>query len=103
MTRYEEITEARNLLELPERASLQQIKSAFRSLITKWHPDKCGSNSNECHEMTLKINRAYRTIITYCEEYEYSFASEEIERHLSDREWWNHRFGNDPLWGNNRQ
>jgi hypothetical protein len=31
--KYQQITEARNLLELPERASMEEIKSNYRNLI----------------------------------------------------------------------
>jgi len=39
MNKYQEITEARALLELPERATIEEIKSNYRRLMRKWHPD----------------------------------------------------------------
>lgn len=100
MSKYQEILEAKELLNLPERASMEEIKSRYRRLITQWHPDKCNENTETCNEMTKKLNAAYKTIMLYCEEYKYSFAKEEIKKYLSVEEWWSQKFGNDPLWGN---
>jgi len=39
-SKYQEITEALKILELPERATLEKIKSNYRRLLSRWHPDK---------------------------------------------------------------
>jgi DnaJ-class molecular chaperone len=99
MKKYQKIYEARKLLELPERATMNEIKSNYRNLIKKWHPDKCGASKEKCAEMTGKIIRAYKIILDYCRYYKYSFSEEEVKNYLSDEEWWFERFGEDPLWG----
>ncbi len=96
---YKDIIEAKALLNLPERASREEIKANYRELISQWHPDKCKENSEKCNEMTRKIISAYNIIDIYCDQYQYSFAKEEVKRFLSDEEWWFERFGNDPVWG----
>ena len=98
---YQKITEARTILELSERASMEEIKTNYRRLINEWHPDKCRKNPEQCSEMTKKIISAYRIIIAYCDQYKFSFAKEEIKNYLSEEEWWFERFGDDPLWGKN--
>lgn len=103
MNKYQRITEARKLLELPERATMEDIKSHYRSLLAQWHPDKCSEDKELCNEMTRKIVAAYKTIITYCDHYTYSFSKEEIRNYLPEDEWWVERFGDDPVWGNNRK
>lgn len=100
MNRYQEITEARRLLELPESASMEEIKANYRELLNKWHPDKCSEDSEKCIEMTKKLIAAYEIIITYCNHYRFSFAKEEVTKYLSGQDWWMKRFGGDPLWGN---
>jgi DnaJ-class molecular chaperone len=100
MNKYQEITEARKLLGLPERATMEEIKTNYRSLITKWHPDTCKETKQKCTEMTARLVAAYRIIIDYCSNYKFSFSKEEVRNHLSEEEWWFERFGNDPLWGN---
>jgi len=97
--KYQNIMEAKEVLNLPDRASMKEIKSNYRALINKWHPDKCKENHEQCNEMTRKINSAYDIIITYCNHYKYSFAEDEVRTYLSAEEWWFERFGNDPLWG----
>ncbi|MFH0785953.1 MAG: J domain-containing protein [Pseudomonadota bacterium] len=96
--KYQDIIEAKELLNLPDRASMEEIKSNFKNLINKWHPDKCKEDHEKCNEMTTKIIAAYKIVITYCNHYKYSFAEEEVRTYLSAEEWWNERFGNDPLW-----
>lgn len=103
MKKYQEITKARKLLELPERASMDEIKSNYKNLLNKWHPDKCSENSEKCDEMTKRIIAAYNIIITYCNQYKFSFTKEEVKNYLSEEEWWFERFGNDPLWGNGKK
>jgi len=93
MNTFEKIETAINLLELPERATMEQIKMNFRKLILKWHPDKCKEKPDICTEMTIKITNAYKTIIAYCSQYKYSFTKEEIRNYLSGDEWWQEQFG----------
>ncbi|MBW1971850.1 MAG: J domain-containing protein [Deltaproteobacteria bacterium] len=98
-TKYEIITEARNILGLPEKATMQQIINSYRELLKKWHPDKCKEDKDKCKEMSIKVIEAYRIIIDYCSNYEYSFTKEDVARSLSPEDWWYQRFGDDPLWG----
>ncbi len=100
MDTYEKIDTARNILELPETATMASIKASYRQLLAKWHPDKCTQDKDTCTEMTRKIISAYGVIVDYCNNYEYSFSKKTIKRHLSPEEWWLDRFGDDPLWGN---
>ncbi|MBW1794515.1 MAG: J domain-containing protein [Deltaproteobacteria bacterium] len=100
MNKYQEISEARELLELPERATMKEIKANYKNLIRKWHPDTCEEAKEKCTEMTARIVAAYSIIIDYCNYYKYSFSKQEVRNHLSEEEWWFERFGNDPLWGN---
>jgi len=41
-----------------------------------------------------------RIIMDYCEDYKFSFSKEEIEKYISADEFWEKRFGSDPIWGN---
>jgi hypothetical protein len=99
MNRFAEIEGARLLLELPELATMKEIKAAYRRLLRKWHPDRCGPDPERCAEMTRKVVEAYRTLAAYCRDYRFSFSREEVKQHLSAEEWWMEKFGNDPLWG----
>ena len=97
--KYQEITEARKLLELPETATMNAIKSNYRRLVAKWHPDKCLENHEICAGMTRRIVAAYQAIMDYCQHYQYSFSEETVQKHLSPEQWWFEHFGDDPLWG----
>jgi len=100
MSKYDEITKARTLLELPESATMKEIKANYRRLVRRWHPDKCREDPELSSEMTNRLNEAYRLIVSYCSQYRYSFAADEVIKYLSGHEWWIERFGNDPIWGN---
>lgn len=91
MSKCEAIAQARKRLELPERATLDEIKGNYRRLMQKWHPDRCGGDP-ECLEMATRIGAAYDLILNYCNQYKYSFAEDEVKRHLSEEEWWLDRF-----------
>ena len=69
--KYQDIIEAKELLNLPERVSMEEIKSNYRKLISRWHPDKCKENNEKCNEMTQKIVAAYNIIIRYCNQYSF--------------------------------
>lgn len=47
------------ILNIPETASVAQIKQAFRTLINQWHPDKNPDNVQEAEAMSKKIIAAY--------------------------------------------
>ena len=99
--KYEEIEKAVKILNLPEEATLKQIKERYRQLIAKWHPDKCKKDLKKCIEMSQKIIEAYEIIMAYCSQYKYSFKPEDIKRKREKGydELWTEQFGNDPIWG----
>jgi len=96
---YDKIVWARNVLDLPESATMGEIKNNYRRLIHKWHPDKCKENQEICREMTNNIIRAYKLISAYCNQYKFSFCRQEVEKYLSAEEWWLKKFGANPHWG----
>ena len=77
MTRmlFEEVDNARKILGFGITADLITIKKAYRKLVKDWHPDKCNKKDEElCHEKTKEINKAYKIILKYIENYRYSLA-----------------------------
>jgi len=48
-----------DILGVNHHSSLKEIKTAFRRLINKWHPDRNPNNLQEAHEMSQKIIAAY--------------------------------------------
>jgi len=89
---FEDINQARKLLNLPERASLADVKEAYRRLAGKYHPDRGGDA-----EKMRQLNRAYRLMLFVCENYPVMFDEEHIkpvllktavmERFLEDWMW----------------
>mgnify|MGYP001450150471 CR=1 FL=1 len=96
---FEKIDKARKILELEERASLVEIKKAYRSLSKKWHPDRCEKGDEKlCHERMKEINKAYKILLEYVEHYCYPFSKEKVIED-SPEERWKRQFGSDHLWG----
>jgi len=101
MTDFKQIDEARKLLGLGEYASLEEIKSAYRGLALKYHPDRCkGEKKKECEEMFKKISHARDILMSYCAGYKYSFKENDAERNTMSKEYYEHlkRFY-DGWWG----
>jgi DnaJ-class molecular chaperone len=81
MANFDEIDEARRLLELGEQATLKQIKSAYRKMAFRYHPDKRrDADSSEHEEIMKKLNWAYKVLLQYCHDYKYTFGEEDIAR-----------------------
>lgn len=90
MASFGEIEKARKLLGLGEAASLKDIKTAYRNLARRYHPDKAGENESE-QEMMREINRAYELLEEYCKKYKYSFTKKAFARAYPQEayiEWW---------------
>ena len=78
---FETLKTAREILGLGERASLKEIKAAFRRASKKYHPDSWRDEETiQSEEMIRKINEAYHIILSYCDGYRYSFSREQVEK-----------------------
>ena len=99
MRGYRKLLGAKSVLGLPERATLREIKSRYRSLLARWHPDTSAENEEACTEMTRRIVAAYKVVEEYCERYAYSFSEKEMKRQVPPDDRWMERFYDDPIWG----
>jgi DnaJ-class molecular chaperone len=79
MADFNQIDEARRLLELGDGATLKEIRSAYKRLAQRHHPDKHGGGADNT-EVMKRLNWAYRLLTAYCDEYRYSFREEDIAR-----------------------
>jgi DnaJ-class molecular chaperone len=74
---FEEIDNSRKTLGLGEKATLEQIKKAYRILSIKWHPDTCEEKDHAlCHEKMTEIVKAHRVLMNYVKNYSYPFTEE---------------------------
>jgi DnaJ-class molecular chaperone len=81
MANFTEVDQARKVLGLGEAATLREIKRAYKTLAHRHHPDKHGSAAGEETEETMKrLNLAYKLLMDYCANYEYSFSEEDVAR-----------------------
>ena len=81
MANFKEIDEARRLLGLCEVATLKEVKSAYRKLAHRHHPDKrSGITGEETEETMKRLNWAYKLLTDYCNNYKYSFKEEDVAR-----------------------
>ncbi len=85
---YDMIDHARRILSLPDRANLEHIKSSYRKLSLRYHPDKNLGDQNAT-EYFKQVDEAYKILETYCHSYrdplspeediEYSFTKGDVE------------------------
>jgi len=118
MTKKEwaDIKAAAALLGLGEKATLAEIKKAYRRLSKKHHPDvqkhhpdvqKNHSDAqNNSKQKTEKVEmhsltEAYQILMHYCTQYRFPLIQEENEQPEGD-DWWFERFGHDSHWGKER-
>ncbi len=73
---WENINEARKLLNLPNKASIESVKNAYYELSKKYHPDNCIDKN--CTDMMKRVVSAYKLLISYCEEFPIPLVKDEI-------------------------
>jgi len=84
---FEKLDEARRALELPEEATLEEIRRAYRRKVLQLHPDrKREQRCREYRKEMVQVNKAYQIIRDYIREYRFSFKKEEAERYDPDRD-----------------
>ncbi|MCL2340261.1 MAG: DnaJ domain-containing protein [Proteobacteria bacterium] len=103
---WQAIERAREVLQLPERASLTEIKRSYRRLSKLHHPDTVAGDPEGASEQMYQITAAYEVLIRYCGEYRFPLKREEAENAGLDpydpEDWWRARFGQDPLWNSRK-
>lgn len=95
---WQEVMAARKLLELPEQATLSEIKKAYRRMSKKYHPDTSGQQGAGADISMDEIIEAYQVLLDYCTNYSFPLVIADDEN-LEAEDWWLDRFGQDPLWG----
>ena len=81
MANFKEIDEARRVLGLGETATLKEIKSAYRRMASRYHPDKHSGDAHaESEEMMKRLNWAYKLLTEFCRDYKYTFREEDVAR-----------------------
>jgi hypothetical protein len=100
MTREEwrAIDEARQLLNLAERATVGEIKRAYRKMCKLHHPDTAGAESPADGAVIRELTRGYDLLMRYCEQFRIPLVPADGD-HVDPEDWWLDRFGQDPLWG----
>lgn len=96
---WQRIEQAAHVLGLGEHATLAEIKKAFHRLSKLHHPDT--GHNNDSDQM-YNIIAAYEVLSRYCHEFRYPLRQshpDEQELDIHDPEdWWQARFGEDPVW-----
>jgi DnaJ-class molecular chaperone len=94
---FKELNLARAVFDLPERATLQEIKARHRELVKLHHPDS-GHPSDP--ETILKVNTAYQVLLEYVTNFSFSFGEDEFYeqnseermlRQFMDEQYWRER------------
>ncbi|MFA6498258.1 MAG: J domain-containing protein [Desulfurivibrionaceae bacterium] len=100
---WKKIVAAKNLLGLPDQATLAEIKKSYRRLSKEHHPDLAHHREGpegpklEMHRLT----EAYQILLEYGKKYKIPLVPGE-DQPLEGEDWWMERFGDDPLWSPGR-
>ncbi|MBW2467425.1 MAG: J domain-containing protein [Deltaproteobacteria bacterium] len=90
---------ASELLGLGEKASLAEIKKAYRRLSKKHHPDVKKNSKQKAENVEMhRLAEAYQTLLRYCADYRFPLIPGKDEQ-LEGEDWWFERFGQDHHWG----
>jgi hypothetical protein len=99
---WQAIDEARQLLNLGERATLGEIKRAYRKMCKRHHPDSAGEESAVDAAIIRELTQGYDRIMRYCEQFRIPLVPGDGEN-IDPEDWWMDRFGRDPLWGSKKE
>jgi len=85
---FKDIDRARKILGLGKTASMEDIKSSYRKLSLKYHPDRYNSSpeKKEYEEKIKEINSSYKILMNYCSKYPISFDRNKV-RQLEEGEY----------------
>jgi DnaJ-class molecular chaperone len=75
LTPIEEINRALETLRLPKLVTKEDIKKQYHFLAKKNHPD-IGGDAMKMEQ----LNRAYKLLMKYIEEFRYTFDEEEVSK-----------------------
>jgi curved DNA-binding protein CbpA len=70
-----EIETALNFMDIPPLSSIKDIKRQYKKLAKKYHPDVSGDS-----KMMEKLNKSYKILMEYCENYKFTFDEYEIKK-----------------------
>lgn len=77
-----------------KKISIKEIKKRFKELSFEKHPDM-----NNANDEMVKIIDAYKNLIDFMEKMQINIIEEYVNRLLTEKELWQHKFSDDPLWG----
>jgi len=73
--KYEDLIQAVKTLELLGYESKNDIKQKYLTLSKKFHPDMSGGSKEKFQE----INKAYKVLMDYVDNFKFRFTKEEFE------------------------
>ena len=74
-----DIRDALEVMNLPPLVSIKEIKSRYRVLSKKHHPDINKENSK-----MVEINEAYALLKVYADNFRFTFSEEEIQKQFPE-------------------
>jgi molecular chaperone DnaJ len=85
------LEEARELLDLAQKASRKDIRAAYRRAARRWHPDRApASQEAEYRQHMQQVNLAYQRLLQFIEDYRFELTEPEGSEDLM--KWWHSRF-----------
>ena len=101
---WKKILAAKDLLGLPDQATMAEIKKAYRRLSKEHHPDLARHRPEGPEGQPLEMHRlteAYQILLEYGKKCKIPLVPGE-DQPLEGEDWWMERFGKDSSWGPGR-
>ncbi|MFZ5775698.1 MAG: J domain-containing protein [Thermodesulfobacteriota bacterium] len=96
---WKKLVAAKELLRLPDQATIAEVKQAYRKLSKQHHPDLAAGRAEQ-DQQQIEMHRlieAYKLVMEYCKGYRIPLTPGQ-DQPLDGEAWWMDRFGCDPLW-----
>lgn len=100
---WQAVEQARELFRLGERATVNEMKYAYRQMCKKYHPDRAQKGDQKKYaEIMCRLTEAHDLLMRYTKGYRFPLTPEKDDIY-DPEDWWMHRFGQDPLWGKKKR
>ncbi|WP_339134920.1 MAG: DnaJ domain-containing protein [Candidatus Electrothrix sp. GW3-4] len=100
---WQAIEQARELFQLGEQATADEMKQAYRRMCKKYHPDRAEKGEKKRYaEIMCHLTESYDLLMRYIKKYRFPLKPDK-DTLYDPEDWWMHRFGDDPLWGRKKR
>ena len=100
---WQAVEQARELFNLGDQATAEEMKQAYRRMCKKYHPDRAEEADKKRYaEIMCRLTESYELLMRYIRKYRFPLKPDK-DTLYDPEDWWMNRFGDDPLWGRKKR